>query len=293
MIAAQSLRPSVTGAFRAEVLKVSRQLSVWLMLLAGAVLLSIVVLASTTSGPMKDHLASNPSLFMNDVVEIYGTMFQIGSGIVLLIVGARLFSMEYSAGTVRVLYARGVGRVQLLLTKMAAVTVFGLLLLAGYLVVVGAIVTLMVQQWSGSLTALSQVSNEEWQNVERALAFSVANLVVLVLVAGAAAALGRSLTFAIPAALALFPADNFTSVICGLVASATRHEHPWLDINQWFLGPNLNNLLPLWETTHPRAAFAIPEVKVDLTHTVLVIAAWSLAMAAVALVRTARPDVLE
>jgi len=293
LIAAQTLRPSIPGAFRAEVLKVSRQLSVWLMLLGGVVLLGIVVLASTTSGPFKDHLARDPSLFINDVVEIYGTMFQVGSGIVLLIVASRLLSMEYSGGTVRILYARGVGRVQLLLTKMAAVTVFGLLLLAGYLVVVGVIVATTVRAWSGSLTALGQVSTEEWQNVERALVFYVANIVVLVLVAAAAAALGRSLTFALPAALALFPADNFTSIICALVANATRHQHPWLDINQWFLGPNLNNLLSLWETTQPRPAFAIPEVKVDLTHTVLVIAAWSVAMGLSAVARTARPDVLE
>jgi len=293
LIAAHSLRPSVAGIFRGEVLKVSRQVSVWLMLLGAFVLLGVIVLASSTAGPFKDDLAHDPSAYMNDVVQVYGTVFQIGSGIFLLIVAARLLSMEYATGTVRILYARGVGRLQLLLTKVAALVMLGLLLLAGYLSVAAAIVALTVQAWSGSLSALGQVSNGEWQNVERALVFYIANILVLVVVAAAAAGLGRSLTFALPAAMAIFPADNFASVICSLVARVTKQQHPWLDINQWFLGPNLNNLLSLWESTHPRPAFATPTTTVDLTHTVAVIAAWCVALAAVAVVRTARPDVLE
>jgi hypothetical protein len=140
---------------------------------------------------------------------------------------------------------------------------------------------------------LGQVSAAEWANVERALTFYAANVVVLVLVAAAAAGLGRSLSFALPAALALFPADNFSTIILALVARVTQHDHPWLDVNQWFLGPNLNNLLPLWLTTHPRPAFAAPLVHVDLTHTVAVIAAWAVGLGAIAFARGVLPDVLE
>jgi ABC-type transport system involved in multi-copper enzyme maturation permease subunit len=53
-------------------------------------------------------------VFIHDCLQIYGTVFQIGSGIFLLIVSARLFAMEYAAGTVRIVYARGVSRLGLL-----------------------------------------------------------------------------------------------------------------------------------------------------------------------------------
>lgn len=290
MIAA---RPSTAGIFRGEVLKVSRQLSVWLMLAGAFLLLGVIVLASSTAPSFRTDLDRDPSIYVNDLVEIYGTVFQIGSGIFLLIVSVRLLSMEYSSGTVRILYARGAGRVQLLVTKIAALLALGLLVLAGYLVVVFLIVDATLLAWKGSLAPLGHVSTQEWQNVARALAFYVANLGVLVLVAAAAAGLGRSLSFALPAALALFPADNFLTVICQLVARVTNHQHPWLDVTQWFLGPALNNLPALWETTHPRAAFAIPLVPVSLGREVFVIAAWSVGLAAIAVLRTTRPDVLE
>jgi len=294
MTAAPRIRhPSLIGTFRGEALKVSRQLSIWLMILAAFGLLGVIVLATSTAGPFKDDLQHRPSAFLNDVVQIYGTVFQVGSGIVLLVVAARLLSMEYSSGTIRILYARGVGRLQLLLVKMAALLTFGLLLLIGYVVVVGVIVAVFAVAWTGGLSALGRVASAEWQDVERALVFYAANLGVLVLVAAAAAGLGRSLAFALPAALALFPADNFASLICSLVARVTQHQHPWLDLNQWFLGPNLNNVIPLWLSTHPRPAFAAPLVIVDLTHTVAVIAAWVIGLATIAVGRCILPDVLE
>ncbi len=293
MIAARPLRPSLTGAFRGELLKVSRQLSVWLMLLGALVLLGVVVLAASTAGPFKSDLLNRPTAFVNDILQIYGTVFQVGSGIFMLIVGARLLAMEYSAGTVRVLYARGVGRLQLLSVKAAALVVLGLGLLVGYVAVVAVIVLVTVQVWAGSLSPLGQVSSVAWQDAGRALVFYSANIGVLVLVAAAAAALGRSLTFGLPAALSLFPADNFASLILMLVARVTQHQHPWLDINQWFLGPNLNYVLSLWEVSKPRPAFSSPAASVDLTHVVAVVCAWAAGLAVVAIVRTVRTDVLE
>ena len=292
MIAAAA-RPSSSGAFRGEVLKVSRQRSTWLMLLGAFVLLGVIVLASSSAGKLRADLRGDPSTFVDDMVQIYGTVFQVGSGIFLLLVGARLLGMEYSSGTIRVLYARGVGRLQLLVVKLLSMLVLGLLLLAGYVLLVAVIVATTVQAWSGGLAPLGQVSAAEWQNVARAIGFYTANIGVVILVAAAAAAIGRSLSFALAAALALFPVDNFGSLICALLARATQHPHPWNDINQWFLGPNLNYLLSLWETTKPRPAFAAPTAPVDLTHVVAVIAAWSLALAAIAVGRTLRPDVLE
>ncbi len=292
MIASRSYRPSLLGAFRGEALKVSRQLSVWLMIAGAFVLLAVIVLASTTADFLRNDIQKNPTTFVGDVIQLYGTVFLIGSGIAILIVATRLMAMEYS-GPIRILYARGFGRLQLLLVKMAASIVFGLLLLAGYALLVALITLGYGQAWAGGTSFLSHVSAAGWQDVERTILFAAANVVVLVLVAAAASGLGRSLTFALPAAMVLFPADNFASIICALLARVTGHKFPWLDINQWFLGPNLNNVLPLWLNSHPRPAFATPLVTVNLTHTVLVIGAWCLGLAAVAVGRAVRPDVLE
>ena len=113
------MRPSFFGAIRGEAIKVSRQLSFWLMLLGGLVLLAITVVAIRTIGNLPETARTQPSFAIRQLMDVYGAIFQIGSGIVLLITGSRLIAMEYSSGTIRIAYARGVSRVQLLLAKMA------------------------------------------------------------------------------------------------------------------------------------------------------------------------------
>ena len=117
---------------------------------------------------------------------------------------------------------------------------------------------------------------------------------VAILLAAAAAALGRSLAFGIAAALAFYPADNFLNILEILGIRATGHDQPWTAISQYQLGANLNVLLSLLEPTHrARPAFASPSAPVDATHAVLVIGAFALAFAVIAVGWTVRPDVLE
>ena len=96
------------------------------------------------------------------------------------------------------------------------------------------------------------------------------------------------------ASMAFFPADNFSVILELLAARATRHDHPWLDISQYQLGPNLNSVLGLIEPGHhARSAFASPLTPVDGTHALVVIGVFAIAFLAIAVVRTVRPDVLE
>ena len=104
------IRPRFFGTVRGEALKVSRQLSFWLMLAGAVVLLAIVTLAITSASNIQDQLKTDPTAWAYGARDIFGTIFQIGSGIFLLLIGSRLIAMEYSAGTVRIAYARGVGR---------------------------------------------------------------------------------------------------------------------------------------------------------------------------------------
>ena len=289
-----ALRPSFVGAVRGEALKLSRQLSLWLTLAGGVVLLAVIVLAISGASNLKESLVANPSAWAYNMLEVFGTVFQIGSGIFLLIFGARLIAMEYSSGTIRILYARGTGRLRLLLAKLFTLAVVGLALFTGYVLVVGAILALMILSLSGSFDPISQISNEFWSDLGRWAAVQGISMSMAILLAAAASALGRSLAFAIAASLAFYPADNFLTILEILAIRATGHEQPWTAISQYQLGPNLNVVLNLIEPAHhARPAFAAPLAAVDATHALAVIGAFAVVFAAIALFRTLRPDVLE
>jgi len=287
-------RPSFFGAVRGEVLKVSRQLSFWLMLAGSFVLLAIITLAITSASNIQDQLKTDPTGWAFGARDVFGTIFQIGSGIFLLIIGSRLFAMEYSSGTIRIIYARGTGRLRLLLAKVLTLAIIGILLLAGYLVVAGGILALLVNAWTGSLAPVQHLPNEFWQDLGIWALVQGMSMAVAILLAAAAAGIGRSLAFAMAAALAVFPVDNFTVILEALGSRITKQDHPWLTISQYQLGPNLNSVLGLIEPGHhARSAFASPLTPVDGTHALVVIGVFALAFAVIAAVRTVRPDVLE
>ena len=288
------VRPRFAGMVRGEALKLSRQLSLWLSLAGAVLLLGVIVLAISGGDQFRSTLASDPTGWSYNNLVAFGTVFQIGAGIFLLVFGARLFGMEYSAGTIRILYARGTGRLQLLLAKVFTLAVVGLALFAGFVVSVGAILTLLTLSIHGNLDPLAQISNAFWQDLARWALVQAISAGMAILLAAAAAALGRSLAFAISAALAFYPADNFLNILELLAIRATGHTQPWEAISQYQLGPNLNVLLTLIEPTHrTRPAFAQPLAPVDATHALVVIGAFALAFEALAVVRTLRPDVLE
>jgi ABC-2 type transport system permease protein len=288
------VRPRFFGAFRGETIKVTRQLSFWLMLVGAFVLLAIITLAVTSAQNIQDQLKADPTATVYGLRDVFGTVFQIGSGIFLLIVGSRLIAMEYSSGTIRILYARGMGRLQLLLAKMLTLAVIGVALLAGYAVLVGGIMAALIYLWTGGLSPVQHISNEFWSDLGRWALVQGMSMVVVILMAVAAAGIGRSLAFAMAASLAFFPVDNFMTIILLLAARVTKHDHPWLDISQYLLGPNLNVVLNLLEPGHhARAAFAVPLVHVDATHALVVIGVFAAVFAAIAALRAARPDVLE
>jgi ABC-2 type transport system permease protein len=287
-------RPSFFGTVRGEAIKVSRQLSFWLMLAGAFVLLGITVVGITTAGNIQDLAKADPNAFAFQMQNLYGTIFQIGSGILLLLIGSRLIAMEYSAGTVRIAYARGVGRLHLLLAKMVLLAVIAIVLLVGYLLVVGAITAALYASWTGGLAGLDKLSVAFWEDFRYWLLVQGMSMGVVILLAAAAAGLGRALAFAMAASLAFFPVDNFMVGIMALTARATRHDSPWRNITEYLLGPNLNVVLKLIEPDHQSlVAFAPPLNSVDGTHALTVIGVWAAVFLTIAVVRTVRPDVLE
>jgi ABC-type transport system involved in multi-copper enzyme maturation permease subunit len=293
-VSAAARHPSFLGLLRGEGIKVSRQLSFWLMLAGALVLLAVVTLASATASSLQDQLKADPTGWAYGARDVFGTIFQIGSGIFLLIVGSRLFAMEYSSGTIRIIYARGVGRLRLLFAKMLTLAIIGIALLAGYLLVAGAIIALLAYTWTGGVGSLQHLPNQFWQDVGMWAVVQVMSMGIAILMAAAAAGIGRSLAFAMAASLAFFPVDNFSVILEAIGSRITRQDHPWLNISQYQLGANLNVVLGLIEPGHhARAAFASPLVPVDGNHALLVIGAFALGFLVIAAVRAVRPDVLE
>jgi ABC-type transport system involved in multi-copper enzyme maturation permease subunit len=293
-MSATTRRPSFFGTVRGESLKVSRQLSFWLLLGAGLVGLAIVTLAVTGAQDIQNQFKADPTGFAYAARDVFGTIFQIGSGIFLLIIGSRLFAMEYSSGTIRIIYARGTGRFRLLLAKMLTLAIIGAAILAGYAVIVGGTLAILANAWTGSIASFQNLPNTYWQDLGRWALVQGMSMGIAILLAAAAAGIGRSLAFAMAASLAFFPVDNFTVILELLGSRITKHDHPWLNISQYQLGPNLNNVLKLIEPGHhAQAAFATPLTPVDGTHALVVIGAFAVAFAAIAVFRAVRPDVLE
>jgi ABC-type transport system involved in multi-copper enzyme maturation permease subunit len=285
-------RPSFLGCVGSEVLKLRRQAMVWAMLGLALLFFAVITAALVTNDGLRVSLAQQPATFVFNVYTIYGTIFATGSGIVLLILTARLVGMEYGAGTIRVLLARGAGRLRLLLAKLTAMALLALALLAGFLVLTGISVGAAVLSWQGTLDHVRSVPHAG-TDLAILLLLALVSMGVCILIGAAAAVLGRSVAFGIGAALALFPIDNAADRIL-LILNLITHWHVWLDASAYLLGPNLNVLTVLMQTDHvARAAFAAPLVPVDATHAWLVVAAWSLGLAALAIGLTWRRDVLQ
>jgi ABC-2 type transport system permease protein len=288
------MKPSFFGAVRGEAIKVSRQLSFWLMLLGGLVILGITLVAIRTIGNLPETARTQPTFAIRQLMDVYGAIFQVGSGIVLLITGSRLIAMEYSSGTIRIAYARGVSRVRLLLAKMVLLALIGVGLLVGYLLVAGGIIVALYAGWTGGLAGLDTLDASLKQDFGYWLLVQGISMGMVIMLAAAAAGLGRSMAFAMAASLAFFPIDNFLVGIMALTARATGHDSPWTNITEYLLGPNLNVVLNVIEPDHAsRFAFAPPLNPVDGRHALLVIGAWAVLFVVVAFGRAVRPDVLE
>lgn len=284
--------PSFAGAVRSELLKIGRQAMTWVLLALSAVVTAIALGELVNS----EHpvFTAHPAAFFFAYLSLALTLFNVLSGIFLLAAASRLLGMEYSAGTVRIVLARGTARLQLLAAQVVAAAIWGLALLAGFSVVAGAVLGVTVRVWAGSLAPLATLPSAARTDAWISLLVALVSVGACILLATAAAAVGRSLPFAMGAALAFFPADNFGAVVMQLVGRATHDYHFWYSLTQWFLGPSLNDLAARLETVHASTAvLPTPLVAVTAGHLCAVIGAWSVLFAGLAVLLTWRRDVLE
>ena len=292
-MATKSAHPSFLGTVGGELLKLSRQRSLYVMLGAGALLFTFVGLAIFSADNVRTSLKAEPLAFFYNFLDIMGGLFDTGSGIVLLICASRLFGMEYSSGTIRILLARGAGRVQLYFAKLIALAVLGVVLMVGFALVALGLTYGYAMSVTGTFTPLLTLPAIAYTYLEITILVGLLSVAISILLGSTAAIVGRSLAFGIAVALSFFPADNFGTLILGLMTRIT-HIDAWNKATAYLLGPNLNVLAAKLEPgRQARALFATPNVSVSTEHVWAVIGVYAALFLGVSIVLLLRRDVLE
>jgi ABC-type transport system involved in multi-copper enzyme maturation permease subunit len=286
-------RPSFPGAVRSELLKIGRQWLTWLLLAGFAAITALVLVVTAVAGNPKAALAANPLRFYLTYLSGVDQVFTTCAGIVLLIVGSRLVSMEYGNGTIRLVLARGTSRLGLLGAQYAALAITGVLLLAAYAVVCAVYLFAVVNVWHGSFSPITSLPSSAWTDTWLNVLVAVTSMTVCILLSTAAAVVGRSVAFGVGVAIAFFPADNFAVIVMALMTRIT-HQDVWVKATQYFLGPILNQLPASLQSDHTiNSGLITPFVQgIDATHCWVVIGVYSAAFLVASVVLTWRRDVL-
>ncbi len=289
-------RPSFIGLLRGEFLKVSRQLTTWLMLLALAGVIVLPFLITLTVRDLKADIQAEP---LADLYRFMGqslTVLRVFSGPVLIIVTARLIGMEYSGGTIRVLLGRGVGRLQLLAAKLLTVSLIAAAILAVGMLLEYALSLFVLRAITGNLDALKAINATYWADTRLYVSTVAISMAVTILMAAAITVVARSLAGGLSASIAWFPPADIGIVFFSLASLLTKSDF-WLLVTGDLLGPNLNEmpraLLSAQAPGSATRALQGPLVPVDGGHTLLVTAIYAAIFLAVAVVLTWRRDVKE
>src|SRR5258706_3167147 len=152
-------RPTFLGILRGELFKISRRRATWVMGGMMVLLIALPYLVILNSPLVKNSLLNDP---LNALYGGMGTelMFlRVFSGLFLILLTARLIGMEYSSGTIRVLLARGVGRLQLLFAKLLAIAVVALATLIGGILLNAVLSVLAVGAGTGRLDAVKDAND--------------------------------------------------------------------------------------------------------------------------------------
>jgi hypothetical protein len=211
-------------------------------------------------------------------LDTYRAFAAGAAGVVALGLPARLVAIEYELGTIRVVLARGVGRLRLLAAKLAAAAVVTLPFLASLAL-------------AGAAFLASRQAGVAWSDVWPAAATVALSAVVCAVLGAAAGAVGRSMTFALAVAAGFFPLDNGLGSLLPIIESATQ-ERVWGDVSTYLLGPTLNHL-PSVLAGRPAAELVTPMIGVDAAHGLAVVAGYAVVLTAAAALATWGRDTRE
>lgn len=287
-------KPSFFGLVGGELFKIRCQLTTWLMLILfmGAVFLPYLIMFVETNiqsvilAPGGDYFYSRVAAGLA-LVRVFGGFF-------IVILTARVIGQEYSLGTIRIVLARGVGRVQLLLAKMTALIIWVCFITLVGLILNALFTVFQVQVVTGNLNAITNLSSTVWHDMGVYVLTILISMGVTMLMAMAISVLFRSLAGGLSASIAWFPADNIVGIILLLAFDLTKNDF-WKNISAYLLGPNLNVMAGA-VAGQVRSAWAFgspPLVTVDSNHTLLVALVYAAIFTTVALILTWKRDVKE
>ena len=293
-----SFRPatqvSFPGAIRGEFLKIARLF--WVMLVILTVGFLVVFWIGANLSGLKTDLQHTPLHFLYYSLESNMVVLRIFGGIFLLVLTSFTIGREYQYGTIRILLARGAGRVQLLLAKLAMLALLALALLVIFTLLTALLTGVEMLVLVRNLNALGALTPAFWSNSGIDVLTVIISMGATILLAAAMNALARSLTIGLSVSLIWFPIDNFASPIMGTLARVT-HSDFWLNVTPYFLGPLLNRLPDMLLPTGARSGFESfgtePLVSMGGGHALWVIGVYALVFCVLALVPTWKRDVKE
>jgi ABC-type transport system involved in multi-copper enzyme maturation permease subunit len=271
---------------RGELRKLALQRANWLLAGVAVVVAAVAgLILSTSSGiwhaeaAYRASIDTDPAYWVHGIVVVGAMIVRVVEGALLLFASARLVGTEYTAGTIRVVIARGVRPVRLLVAKMAALAGFALAVTAAFLVAAAVFGLTMARVQGGSpLRLVASMPASAWNDVLVHVVAILVSAAVCVAIGVAGGAVTRSLPLAMVVAVAFFPLDNFVA-----------GSRPY---NVYQLGPNLN-VLPETLGHMRESIFSRPADPVDATHSLVVIGVYCAALLGAALVSTWRRETVE
>lgn len=288
-----SLHASFLGIMCGEFLKIARLF--WLMLIILMVAFVVGFLLGASSQNVKD-LQNTPLHFLYNSLESNLVVFRIFAGIFLLVLTSFTIGREYQYGTIRILLARGAGRVQLLLAKLTMLALIALALLAVFTLFTALLTCIQMFALVGNLNGLNALTSAFWPNLGIDLLTVMLSMGATILLAAAMNALGRSLTFGLSASLVWFPIDNISTLVLNTLARVTHNDF-WNSATTYLLGPLLNRLPTMLLPADARSGFESfgsgPLFSVSGSHALWVIGVYSLVFFGLALISTWKRDVKE
>jgi ABC-2 type transport system permease protein len=290
----RSLHPSFFGTLRGELFKIRKQWMTWIMLVLLACIIAVPYIVVGTVPRIKNELLNTPLQLFYNLAQSDLAVLRIFIGIFLLVLTARVFGQEYQLGTIRILLARGVGRLQLLGAKLLAVVIVALLVLVAGLLFNAILTCIYLLAVVGNFNPLNSLTSTFWSDTGMYLLTVLISMGVTILLAMAVSVVGRSLSIGLSASLAWFPIDNF-GVFFLIIAFRLTHNTFWENISAYLLGPNLNQM-PIALARDPANTSSIgigPLVNVSGTHTLLVALVYAVIFVVVAVVLTWKRDVKE
>lgn len=285
-------RSSLPGLMRGDLLQLRRQRLIWLGLgLAIAVFIAVVEAWGAGEESVRTLYRNHPEGWAATVLPGVEMLFQYASGLLMLLVSAWLTGASYGSGVLRLLLARGAGRLEVLIARLLVLAGFALFLLAVGAVLVAVYFGSVALAAQGSLGGLLHLSPAFWRTAGLGGGAEAVSMLACGVLGMTAAVIGRSVAFGVGAALAFFPADSLYCQWAPLLDRITQLT-VWGRASGYLLGPDLNALTQRMRVGPPsRVPVPVPVGGVSTVHAATVVAVWILALLMLAAVLIRRRDV--